>query len=125
MAKRIYSHPAFPPARIAEMKALAKKIDAEEGESIRARARAWKANRDGGRDAAAGPANAVATVVAALKTARVEQGLTLDEVGERSGIQKASLSRLENDPEPNPTWDTLARYAAAVGRRIVSAVVKE
>lgn len=120
MANRISSHPAITPARLAEFARDAAKIDAEEAESLKARARAHVA----AKRAAATLQTGVVSIVAALKTARVEQGLTLEEVGERSGIQKASLSRLENDPEPNPTWDTLARYAAAVGRRIVPAVVK-
>ena len=120
MAKRISSHPSITPARLAEFARDRAKIDAEELESLKARARAHVA----AKRAAATQQTGVSSIVAALKSARVEQGLTLDEVGERSGIQKASLSRLENDPAPNPTWDTLARYAAAVGRRIVPAVVK-
>jgi transcriptional regulator with XRE-family HTH domain len=57
-------------------------------------------------------------VIAALKAARQAQGLSLAEVGEKSGIGKANLSRLENDSSPNPTWDTITRYADSVGRRL-------
>jgi transcriptional regulator with XRE-family HTH domain len=53
-----------------------------------------------------------------LKAARLQQGLSLTEVGERSGIGKANLSRLENDASPNPTWDTIIRYAESVGRKL-------
>jgi transcriptional regulator with XRE-family HTH domain len=45
-------------------------------------------------------------------------GLSLAEFGERSGIGKANVSRLENDQDPSPTMDTLLRYAAALGRAI-------
>ena len=57
-------------------------------------------------------------MIAALKAARQSQGLSLAEVGEKSGIGKANLSRLENDAAPNPTWDTITRYADSVGRKL-------
>jgi hypothetical protein len=31
--------------------------------------------------------------------------------GDRTGIEKGNLSRLENVANPNPTFDTLTRYA--------------
>ena len=34
-------------------------------------------------------------------------------------MDQATLSRLENGCQPNPTVDTLWRYARAVGRRLV------
>jgi DNA-binding XRE family transcriptional regulator len=55
---------------------------------------------------------------AALRAARKAAGLSLDELARRSGIGKPALSRLENGKAPNPTLDTLWRYAAAVGRRL-------
>lgn len=57
-------------------------------------------------------------IVQVLKAERQRLGMSLAEVGERSGIGKANLSRLENDPDPNPTVDTLLRYAEALGRAI-------
>lgn len=39
-------------------------------------------------------------------------------MAERSGIDKAALSRLENGVHGNPTVDTLMRYAAAVGKKL-------
>jgi transcriptional regulator with XRE-family HTH domain len=36
-----------------------------------------------------------------------------------TGIAKASLSRLENDPAANPTITTLDRIAAALGKKIL------
>jgi DNA-binding Xre family transcriptional regulator len=53
-----------------------------------------------------------------LKAEREAQGLTLQELGERTGIGKANLSRLENSRNPNPTVGTLARYADALGKNL-------
>lgn len=57
-------------------------------------------------------------IIQLLKAERQRLGLSLSEIGERSGIGKANLSRLENDQDPNPTMDTLLRYADALGRAI-------
>src|SRR5439155_6267473 len=54
-----------------------------------------------------------------LKASREAAGLTLAEVSARCGIDEAALSRLENGETPNPTLDTLWRYAAAIGQRLV------
>jgi transcriptional regulator with XRE-family HTH domain len=54
-----------------------------------------------------------------LRRAREAAGLTLAEVSRRCGIDQPALSRLENGHTKNPTLDTLWRYAAAVGRRLV------
>src|SRR3984893_17102229 len=54
-----------------------------------------------------------------IKRAREGAGLTLAEVSRRCGIDQPALSRLENGHNKNPTLDTLWRYAAAVGRRLV------
>jgi DNA-binding XRE family transcriptional regulator len=54
-----------------------------------------------------------------MKRAREAAGLTLAEVSRRCGIDQPALSRLENGHTKNPTLDTLWRYAAAVGRRLV------
>ena len=57
--------------------------------------------------------------LAALKARREALGLSLQEIGERTGIGKANLSRLENARNPNPKIDTLARYAEALGKDLV------
>lgn len=54
-----------------------------------------------------------------LKKTREAAGLSLADVAERSGIDKAALSRLENGVHDNPTVDTLMRYAAALGKKLV------
>jgi DNA-binding XRE family transcriptional regulator len=56
-----------------------------------------------------------------LKASRETAGLTLADVSARCGIDQPALSRLENGHTPNPTLDTLWRYAAAVGKRLVLA----
>ena len=40
-------------------------------------------------------------------------------VSKITGMDQATLSRLENGRQPNPTVDTLWRYASAVGRQLV------
>ena len=54
-----------------------------------------------------------------LKASREAAALTLAEVSARCGIDQPALSRLENGHSQNPTLDTLWRYAAAVGKRLV------
>jgi DNA-binding phage protein len=101
------THPKLTPQRIAELSRLAKRIDREEAHAIKAKGRSAFARHQ-----------AMQKLIAALKAARQAQGLSLAEVGEKSGIGKANLSRLENDTSPNPTWDTIVRYAEAVGRQL-------
>ena len=54
-----------------------------------------------------------------VKSSRQAAGLTLADLSARCGIDQPALSRLENGHTPNPTLDTLWRYAAAVGKRLV------
>ncbi|OAI38733.1 hypothetical protein AYO40_06445 [Planctomycetaceae bacterium SCGC AG-212-D15] len=58
-------------------------------------------------------------ILAQLRMLREEAGLSLTAVAERSGIDKSALSRLENGHQPNPTFDTIVRYAAALGKRVL------
>lgn len=53
--------------------------------------------------------------VAQLKAAREAAGLTLAQVAKQTGLAEESLSRLESGSATNPTWQTLGRFAAAVG----------
>lgn len=57
--------------------------------------------------------------ISSLKQERLRAGLSLADVARSSGMDRAALSRLENGLQPNPTLDTLYRYAAALGKRIV------
>src|SRR5438132_1625074 len=58
-------------------------------------------------------------LLAGLKKTREAAGLTLAEVSKRCGIDQPALSRLENGQNPNPTVETLWKYAAALGKRLV------
>jgi ribosome-binding protein aMBF1 (putative translation factor) len=55
----------------------------------------------------------------ALKHEREQRGLTIKDVAERSGLDRAVVSRLENGKQDNPTVATLMRYAAALGKRFL------
>jgi transcriptional regulator with XRE-family HTH domain len=55
--------------------------------------------------------------VFALRKAREAARLSLADVAERTGIDKAALSRIETGQHPNPTVSTLCRYAHALGKR--------
>ena len=54
-----------------------------------------------------------------LKDERLKQQLTLAQVEERTGIDQATLSRLESGKSANPTFDTIYRVSAALGRQVV------
>jgi DNA-binding phage protein len=58
-------------------------------------------------------------VLGALRAGRERQGLSLADIYERTGIDRAALSRLENNEEANPTLATLERYAEAIGKHLV------
>src|SRR2546425_13011710 len=55
----------------------------------------------------------------ALKRERERSGLTISEAAERSGLDRAVVSRLENGKQDNTTVRALMRYAAAVGKRFL------
>jgi DNA-binding XRE family transcriptional regulator len=57
-------------------------------------------------------------MLATLKKQREQQGLSLADVAERCGMDRAAISRLENGVYVNPTVDTLYRYAQAIGADI-------
>ena len=65
---------------------------------------------------------ALLSAIAELKRRRDEQGLSLADVSERSGLDRALLSRLENGKILNPTMATLWRYADAIGTQVTLAV---
>jgi DNA-binding XRE family transcriptional regulator len=67
------------------------------------------------------PEDAIATArfIGGLRRHREQAGLSLGDVADRSGLDKATLSRLENGWYLNPTLNTLARYARGIGKRLV------
>jgi DNA-binding Xre family transcriptional regulator len=54
-----------------------------------------------------------------LREERQRQGLSLADIQARSGIDRGTLSKLENDEDPNVTMNTLMRYAQAVGKVVL------
>jgi len=57
-------------------------------------------------------------MLAALKKSREQRGMSLTDVANQSGMDRAAISRLENGVYANPTVDTLYRYAQAIGAEI-------
>jgi DNA-binding Xre family transcriptional regulator len=71
------------------------------------------------RARAAKPRILLRHVLKKLREERQRQGLSLADMNERSGIDRSTLSKLENDDAPNVTMNTLMRYAQAVGKVIL------
>ena len=62
-----------------------------------------------------------ADVITALKEAREHRGMSLQDVCDKTGITRASLSLMENG-HGNPTMTTLRRVAEAIGVEILVTV---
>ena len=62
---------------------------------------------------------AIQHTMAVLKAERMRKGLSLSDMKERTGLERSTLSRLENNVEANPTVNTLTRYAEAVGKKVL------
>jgi len=58
-------------------------------------------------------------VCAQFRSAREQAGLSLTDLNQRSGIDRAALSKLENGVRGNPTLDTMIRFADALGLKLV------
>jgi ribosome-binding protein aMBF1 (putative translation factor) len=56
--------------------------------------------------------------LAGLRRERERQGLSLTDMAERTGIDRATISKLETGKLANPTIGTLRTYARALGRRL-------
>jgi transcriptional regulator with XRE-family HTH domain len=59
---------------------------------------------------------------AAVRRIRETRGISLSDVAQRSGISVPALSRLESKQGGSFTFETLARYAAAVGLEVAIVV---
>ncbi len=57
-------------------------------------------------------------MMAALKSERERQKLTMAKLSKITGIDQAALSRLETGKNANPTLETMNRIAAALGKTI-------
>jgi transcriptional regulator with XRE-family HTH domain len=53
-----------------------------------------------------------------LRRERTRQGLSLTDMAERTGIDRATISKLENGKLTNPTIGTLRTYARALGGKL-------
>jgi DNA-binding XRE family transcriptional regulator len=56
---------------------------------------------------------------AALRALREQRGLTISDLAERTGVDVAAISRLENGHVDNASIATVTRYAKALGKRVV------
>src|SRR5262249_9416457 len=54
-----------------------------------------------------------------LRAGREARGLSLADLSRLTGMDPSALSKLETGQRPNPTLETLVRYAEAVGKRLV------
>jgi len=68
-------------------------------------------------------------ILQTLRKVREQAGLSLADVSQRSGMDKAMLSRLENGHVLNPGLETILRYVGALGKdvewRLVDAAQKK
>ena len=49
--------------------------------------------------------------------------MSLGDLSEATGMDRSALSKLETGQRPNPTVETLVRYAEAVRKRLVVSLV--
>ncbi len=62
---------------------------------------------------------AILTLLSELRRVRENAGLSLSEMADRTGMDKATLSRLETGQHDNPTLATICRYADGLGKRLL------
>lgn len=60
-----------------------------------------------------------------LRKLRVEKGLSLADLQDLTGMDRSAISKLETGERENPTVTTMVRYAQAVGKKIVVALVDD
>jgi hypothetical protein len=117
---------ALPPEKRAEVEEILRRIHSPEyrAREIADRMALDKEYRETGRIRTVGEflpkdqQESMQAFLATLRARREAAGLSLNDVAERSGLDKGQLSRLENGRHPNPTLFTLGRYAAALGLRL-------
>jgi len=54
-----------------------------------------------------------------LAAARQERGISLSKLAELTGMTRQALSRIERGENKNPTFNTLQRIAAALGKQVI------
>ena len=60
----------------------------------------------------------LAKIFSELRRVREQQGMSLTELQDKTGIDRASLSKLETGQRANFTLETVVRYAEAVGKHV-------
>ena len=94
----------------ARLRRLREQVDAERDEIV-AEGRVHKAAHDASR-------SRLREVMQLLRAERIGQNLSLADVQASTGIPRSALSRLETDPDANPTLATITRYAEALGKDV-------
>jgi ribosome-binding protein aMBF1 (putative translation factor) len=61
--------------------------------------------------------------LAAFKAAREQQGLSVSELAQRTGMDEALINRLESGHVDNLAIVTMTRYAKALGKKVVVGLV--
>jgi DNA-binding XRE family transcriptional regulator len=54
-----------------------------------------------------------------LRSLRESAGLSLTDMAERTGMDRAAINKLENGVHTNPTISTINRYLHALGKKLV------
>ena len=67
--------------------------------------------------------NQLGELLKQLRIAREERGLSLSDLTDLTGMDRSAISKLETGQRPNPTVETLVRYAEAVGKHLVVSLV--
>lgn len=112
-AKRAYVKTERTPEELAELRAVREKYQREKPSLAQALAESG--------EAAPMPLGAVIMlhqILAGLKKAREESGVTLADLAQRTGIDIATLSKLESGKHGNPTLATIARISNALGKMV-------
>lgn len=111
--KRFYRNIDRTPEKQRELEAIREKFQRD-----RPSLKDLLASGDAAEEVSQGEFLDLLALLAKLRDHRRRQGLSLADVSQRSGMDRAAVSRLENGVYVNPTVDTLYRYAAAVGADI-------
>jgi DNA-binding XRE family transcriptional regulator len=114
MAKHIHRNPNFTPADRQRHKEVRERFQRERP--------SLEALVASGEYTAAVPHGTyldILRLIASLREVREAAGLSLTDMAQRSGIDKAALSRLETGQQDNPTLETIYRYVNALGKRLV------
>ena len=113
MAKQITRDRKLTPEEAAKYRKIREEVESEKPEII---AKAHRARSETRR-------RQLTAIMQELKAAREAKGLSLADSYERTGIDRSTISKLENVTNEDPTIDTLLRYAQVVGKRLQIQVV--